>query len=92
MYFKDKQNNLHFLSDSDIAAGGKSFLPADCVKISDTKANQIMASRIVVDPYMLSDKEYLASTDWYVIRQLETGVTIPEDVLTSRQKARENVK
>ena len=36
-------------------------------------------------------KEYLANTDWYVIRQQETGVEIPEDVLAKRQDARGSV-
>ena len=31
---------------------------------------------------------YLASTDWYAIRQQETGVAIPADVLAKRAEAR----
>ena len=31
---------------------------------------------------------YLASTDWYVTRKLETGVEIPEDVSVKRAEAR----
>jgi len=31
---------------------------------------------------------YLASTDWYVIREQETGVAIPADVLALRAEAR----
>jgi len=31
---------------------------------------------------------YLASTDWYVTRQAETGVDIPQDILTARAEAR----
>jgi hypothetical protein len=31
---------------------------------------------------------YLASTDWYVTRMTETGVAIPEDVLTKRAECR----
>jgi hypothetical protein len=36
-------------------------------------------------------KEYLANTDWYVIRQQEQGTLIPEDVLAKRQEARDSV-
>lgn len=36
-------------------------------------------------------RAYLASTDWYVIRQQETGTPIPPDVLTKRQEARSSV-
>tara|TARA_R110000782_G_scaffold5557_2_gene19211 strand:+ start:508 stop:816 length:309 start_codon:yes stop_codon:yes gene_type:complete len=32
--------------------------------------------------------EYLASTDWYVVRLMETDVAIPEDVYIKRGAAR----
>lgn len=31
---------------------------------------------------------YLSSTDWYVVRNAETGVAIPSDILTARANAR----
>ena len=31
---------------------------------------------------------YLASTDWYLIRQLETGIEMPEEIAQARQNAR----
>ena len=34
---------------------------------------------------------YLASTDWYVIRQLDSGEVIPEDVKQLRKEARARV-
>ena len=34
---------------------------------------------------------YLNSTDWYVIRQLETGVAIPIGILTERANARNRI-
>jgi hypothetical protein len=33
-------------------------------------------------------RSYLASTDWYYIRNLETGMVIPNDVLLQRAAAR----
>ena len=36
-------------------------------------------------------QKYLDSTDWYAIRYADTGETIPEDVKTKRQKARERI-
>lgn len=36
-------------------------------------------------------KEVLNTTDWYVIRFLETGVPIPEEVLELRAAAREEI-
>lgn len=37
----------------------------------------------------LEARQYLASTDWYVIRLQETGKAIPAEVLDARQKARD---
>lgn len=34
---------------------------------------------------------YLASTDWYVIRQQEIGIRVPDDVLLARQAARNRI-
>lgn len=34
---------------------------------------------------------YLTSTDWYAVRMAETGVAIPQDVVTARASAREEV-
>jgi hypothetical protein len=36
----------------------------------------------------LNGKKYLAETDWYVSRKVETGVEIPSEVLTKRAQAR----
>lgn len=35
--------------------------------------------------------QYLASTDWYVIRKVETGEEIPEQIKTLRNQARKDV-
>jgi hypothetical protein len=37
-------------------------------------------------------REYLKSTDWYVVRQQETGVAIPQNILDARQAARNAIK
>ena len=36
-------------------------------------------------------RAYLLSTDWYVVRFAETGVAIPDEVITARKSARESV-
>tara|TARA_R110002096_G_scaffold277791_1_gene471799 strand:- start:165 stop:497 length:333 start_codon:yes stop_codon:yes gene_type:complete len=35
-----------------------------------------------------TSRAYLASTDWYITRQAETGVAVPDDVTTTRAEAR----
>ena len=34
------------------------------------------------------NREYLESTDWYVVRFVETGVPIPQEVFNKRAEAR----
>ena len=36
-------------------------------------------------------REYLTSTDWLVIRELETGIPAPASIRTSREAARAKV-
>jgi len=36
-------------------------------------------------------RQHLANTDWYVVRFIETGVEIPDDVRASRENARRMV-
>ena len=33
-------------------------------------------------------RQYLASTDWYITRQFESGVEVPKDILEKRKEAR----
>jgi hypothetical protein len=44
MYYQDKTENLHFLSDEDIARGGEKLLPQNCVQITDEQAAAIQAA------------------------------------------------
>jgi hypothetical protein len=34
------------------------------------------------------NRQFLQQTDWYVVRQVETGVPIPPDILELRAQAR----
>lgn len=45
MHFKDHNNALYFLSAEDIARGGRSLIPANCVEITDTEADEIRAAQ-----------------------------------------------
>lgn len=39
----------------------------------------------------VQNREYLASTDWYVVRQIETGIEIPGYILLAREAARASI-
>jgi hypothetical protein len=34
-------------------------------------------------------KQYLADTDWYVIKMMDTGIAIPQEIAIKRQEARD---
>ena len=49
-----------------------------------------MADR-VRDAERAQARQYLADTDWYVIRDADTGQPVPEDVRTRRAEARDRL-
>jgi len=52
--------------------------------VSEAQSRRYAQSRQLID--------YLASTDWYVIRALESGVPVPQDVTEARARAREAIQ
>ena len=56
------------------------------VKTSETKtAEARQAEQEAVNKEV---RDYLASTDWYLVRELETGVPTPQEIKDARQEAR----
>lgn len=43
---------------------------------------------VQVEADMSAAKHYLGTTDWYVIRQVETGAAVPVEVAKQRAEAR----
>lgn len=41
---------------------------------------------------MSEARAYLAATDWYLVRHMETGQAVPPVILELRQEARKNAK
>lgn len=39
----------------------------------------------------LTSRSYLARTDWYILRELETGVKCPDDIKKLREESRKGV-
>lgn len=48
-----------------------------------------MDAEVAAEKASREAREYLNATDWYVIRQMDIGVAIPEDVQKKRQECRE---
>ena len=89
MYYKDPNNEVHFLEDANF----KHLLPANSVAITNEQAEALRnnaASKTPIDPKDEA-RYYLNSTDWYVTRFAETGRAIPEEILVKRKQARETI-
>ncbi len=56
------------------------------VKTAEMKAEEAtQAEQGAIDT---EARAYLASTDWYLVREMETGVPTPQEVKDARQDAR----
>ena len=95
-HYKDPAGGLHALTIEQIEEGFEARLPEGCTKVTDEEVVRIRAEQAAsIDPQIeinANARYYLASTDWYVIRNQETGEEIPADVLEKRQQARDAVK
>ena len=56
------------------------------VKTADMKAEE--AAQAEQESVNKEARDYLASTDWYLVRELETGVPTPQEIKDARQEAR----
>jgi hypothetical protein len=57
-----------------------------------TNADNERIAQIEQDAINAENLAYLASTDWYIVRNQETGTEIPDEILTKRQQAREEIQ
>lgn len=86
MYYKDNKNNLYVDPILENHVG--------LIEITEVEFNELLAIKNTPTQEQLDAQAkleaqmYLDSTDWYVIRQLETGVNIPEDITLKRAECR----
>jgi len=52
--------------------------------LSDTTRKDLEAQAVINK----TNRDYLASTDWYVLRKSDAGTAIPSDIVTKRAEAR----
>ena len=63
--YKDSNNQLHELSDTDVANGGERLLPSDCVKITVEEAGALRLAAVVPPSYAeLRAAEYPPITEY----------------------------
>lgn len=90
-YYKDNQGNVFAYEldgSQDHLIGNKVAMTAEEVEahINPPKTAEQLQAEINAEA-----KAYLASTDWYVVRQAETGIAVPADVVEARAEARAKI-
>ena len=90
----EKQAEIADLKTQLAAAGGDEIRRLEKRIVADENGRPMLADPEPTDPQIQINAEaraYLDSTDWYVIRQQETGQEIPAEILTKRQEARDSI-
>lgn len=82
-HYKDLNNKVHAIEEEY-----KHLLPAGCVEITIEEAKELAVQNAPKPDPKEEAKYYLASTDWYVTRKMETKKAIPKDIVEKRDAAR----
>ena len=64
----------------------------DYTKLITADMKSAKAVQDAIDVVNATAQAYLASTDWMVIRQQETGAAVPQEVADARAAARQEIK
>jgi len=83
MSVPDDKGNRHYQEVQEWIAEGGVVEP----QYTDEELSKIEQDKINSDA-----KYYLASTDWYIVRQQETRKAIPKEILEKREQARVAIK
>ena len=89
-YFKNNSGDVFAYDDEQVAAG----LAADKTLMTPEEVEAHLnppPEPITQEQINAESRAYLESTDWYIIRQTETGQPAPDEILTQRQVAREAI-
>lgn len=80
--------------DKSAAIAERQAGPIDSQLVEYLFTDEYMEKKVAKSEQELKDEEskkalkFLHETDWYVIRQIETGLKIPDSIATAREKAR----
>lgn len=56
-----------------------------------TEVELLSLARSRQEEINVENREYLAFTDWYLIRKMETGIEVPAEILSAREAARDAI-
>lgn len=86
LYFKDESGTFFAF---DTKEEMEVFGPAGLVQVDNFETNP--SAEEALEAMNAEARAFLVSTDWYVIRQIETGQAIPVEIADQRAMAREAV-
>lgn len=69
-------NHWNYIGEKDVTAYQ--------AVLSDTTRKDLEAQAVINK----TNRDYLASTDWYVLRKSDAGTAIPSEIVTKRAEAR----
>ena len=90
-YFKDEHGQVFAYDDEQVDQGYGVDMAAMTDAEVDAHLNPAKTLEQLQEQINTEAREYLAETDWYVIRAQETGVEVPADILEARQAARDSI-
>ncbi|WP_200902895.1 hypothetical protein [Pseudomonas fluorescens] len=88
-YFKDNNTGERFAYDEFQISSG--LVRLGLVEIGEDELKDIFFPPKTQDQINSEARSYLSKTDWYLVRKIETGQAVPDDVLKSRAEARDQV-
>jgi hypothetical protein len=85
---------IKIISNSIITNAGQFATEAECINWYNSEISNFPVSHTYVVENIQAEidsknaKEYLINTDWYIIRELDSGVVCPEEIKLARAAAR----
>lgn len=86
MYYRNPETGEVFAYDSDKER--ETYGAPELVRMSDAQVQAHLNPPPSPEQVRAEALAYLAATDWYVLRQMETGEAVPSDVAQRRAAAR----
>jgi len=87
-YYKDNTNNIHAYE----LDGSQDHLIGDKVAMTDEEVelhiNPPKTAEQLAEEAKAEALAYLSSTDWYIVRLMDSGVEVPQEVKDKRAEAR----
>jgi len=90
-YFKDENDDVFAYDKEQIESGLADDKTALTYEEAEAIANKPLTDEQIQEQKNNEARQYLDSTDWYIIRHQENGKAIPQEILDAREEARNSI-